>query len=432
LFLCSSQGHQFNLEVNAMTASTQKSTSNMLAALTCFILFALFAGPLAKSASLNRDKEVILIWKIGSPHTGETPSPEIPNELQTEAANLGYRLEIKTFPAVGFADRFFLARVQNEEPDILAIDNWGLITGIRTNLGIFEGIGADKKVRDSLVDVAQSLSQLVPQGGWQLLVTSSKNHSAARTLALRELKCDPVFSSGPSSDQDKDVRSNAEKAATSFFGNDIQSLNSLADGKYPDGAANIDQPTATIRQVKTCGTWANQRLAFVSTSLVFERRSSNERGSSIGRRDIVTILSKANSRWQLLHLFESDRVVRELLATLPLYLRNEGGATLAKPTWLTPSEESAFLRFPSELRPVMEWTRATDGKVIYLLETQLRDAGKWFQNRFKLISEPGDEATIKLQAPHTVGAQPHRSRVWAIDPYGDITVSDWRVINYRN
>jgi hypothetical protein len=372
---------------------------------------------------------VILIWSIGSPHTGETPRPEIPDELQAEAAGLGYRLEIKTFPAMGFADRFFVARVQNEEPDILAIDNWGLIRGINTALGVFQGIGADRKVQESLVDVSLSLSQLVPNGGWQVLITSSKNHAAARELALRKLKCDAVYSSVSSrnsGEQDKDAKSTAEKAATAFFGNDIESLKILADGKYPDGAPNLDQPAATVRQVNTCGMWANQRLAFVSTSVLFER------GSSIGRRDIVTILSKANSRWQLLHLFEYDHVVRELVVTLPLYFRDEGGATLQKPTWLTPPQESAFLRFPAELRPVFEWTRATDGKVIYLLETQLGGGGKWFQNRIKLINEPGEEATIKLQAPHTVGAQPHRSRVWAINPDGAITVSDWRVINYRN
>jgi hypothetical protein len=372
---------------------------------------------------------VILIWKIGSPHTGETPIPEIPDELKTDAAKLGYRLEIKTFPAAGFAERFFLARAQNEEPDILAIDNWGLILGIQTNLGIFQGIGSDKKVLESLVTVSRSLSQLVPQGGWELLITSSKNYRGARALALRELKCDAIYSSNPSrsgADQDKAVKDSAEKAVTAFYSNDVETLNRLASGKYPDGALNLDPLTATVRQINTCGMWANQQLALVDTSVVFER------GSFIGRQDIVTFFSRANSRWQLLHLFEYDFILKELLGTLPLFLQDSIGAPLQKASWLTPPEESGFFRFPEELKPVLEWTRASDGKVIYLLETQLKYSGKWFQNRFKLIREPGDEATIKLRAPHTVGAQPHRSRVWAIDPAGDITVSDWRIINYRN
>jgi hypothetical protein len=378
---------------------------------------------------MSQGKPVILIWAVGSPHRGDTPPAMIPPELQSDAEKLGLQLELKAFPAQGFADRFFRAWLVNEEPDILAIDNWGLIEGIRTDLGLFQGIGSEKKVRDSLIKVSQSLTALVPRGGWQLLISSSRNHAAARSLALRELKCDPaILSQIPQNDgrPGNDITTASESAAEAFFKNDLNALNKLAGGKYPEGALNLVNQNANIRQIKTCGMWGNQRLAFVNTLVLFER------GPMIGHQQLVTIFAKQNSSWQLLHLYEYADLIKELRRTHPTFLEDSAPMSLQRASWISPPEQTTFLRFPVELRPTLEWTKAAEGKIIYLVETQIRDRSGWYQNRFKLISEPGDEGTIKIQAPHGVGMQPHRIRIWAIDQSGDITVGDWRVINFRN
>src|ERR1700675_1828737 len=67
----------------------------------------------------------------------------------------------------------------NQEPDILVIDNYGMIDGITTPLGDFTGIGSSGKIRQGLVKVSESLSALEgPKRGWEFLMQTSKNHEA--------------------------------------------------------------------------------------------------------------------------------------------------------------------------------------------------------------------------------------------------------------
>ena len=77
----------------------------------------------------------IRIWKVGSPHTGDTPHTEMPPALAREAGSRGWRLSIEAFPAQAFADRFFAADRNGSVPDILVFDNFGIIDGIVTNIG---------------------------------------------------------------------------------------------------------------------------------------------------------------------------------------------------------------------------------------------------------------------------------------------------------
>jgi hypothetical protein len=47
--------------------------------------------------------DTVRIWKVGSPHRGDTPAPTIPASLKEAAEKLGVSLSIETFPAEGFA-----------------------------------------------------------------------------------------------------------------------------------------------------------------------------------------------------------------------------------------------------------------------------------------------------------------------------------------
>lgn len=90
------------------------------------------------TASPSAEK-VIAVWKVGSPHSGDTPDTTIPPDLESSAEELGYKLSIESFSAKGFAQTFFDSFANNQEPDILAIDNDGMINGITTPLGSFTG-----------------------------------------------------------------------------------------------------------------------------------------------------------------------------------------------------------------------------------------------------------------------------------------------------
>ena len=87
--------------------------------------------------------DAIRIWKVGSPHRGEIPPTTLPPALAREATRRGFRLSIEAFPATGFATTFFDAVARGAAPDLLVFDNFGVMQGITTALGHFDGIGQD-------------------------------------------------------------------------------------------------------------------------------------------------------------------------------------------------------------------------------------------------------------------------------------------------
>ena len=112
---------------------------------------------------------VIRVWKVGSPHTGALPETTFSPALQQEAEKLGYRIEVEPFKAEGFAAKFWRAVDQHDEPEVIAFDNYGVLVGIQTALGRFQGIGSDPRVSSSLVMVHESLASL-QERGWVMLV----------------------------------------------------------------------------------------------------------------------------------------------------------------------------------------------------------------------------------------------------------------------
>ena len=106
----------------------------------------------------NAGQQVIRVWKAGSPHRGDVPDNRVRFDLQQRAAQLGCRLEIRVMPARDLSGLMSNALVTNDEPDILVIDNMGLIIGITTPLGRFDGIG-----RDPVLLPVRAVSQLSRQ-----------------------------------------------------------------------------------------------------------------------------------------------------------------------------------------------------------------------------------------------------------------------------
>jgi len=78
--------------------------------------------------------DTLRIWKIGSPHTGDTPRASTPYELSWEMARRKAKMSVEAFPARGFAARFRDAVARNNPPDVLVFDNHGVMDGITTDL----------------------------------------------------------------------------------------------------------------------------------------------------------------------------------------------------------------------------------------------------------------------------------------------------------
>src|SRR6476620_4477328 len=127
------------------------------------------------AAQENSPQDVIRVWKAGSPHRGDIPDSHIPDELSRKAKSLGCRIEVRSMPARDLSGLMAHALATNDEPDILVIDNMGLILGINTQLGRFDGIAKDPKVQSSLLNVSEAIGPLESTAGWQYLFKTSRN-----------------------------------------------------------------------------------------------------------------------------------------------------------------------------------------------------------------------------------------------------------------
>jgi hypothetical protein len=376
----------------------------------------------------NAGQEIIRVWRVGSPHHGDVPPGGIPPDLQEEAAKLGCILEVRVMPARDLRDSFFGALATNDEPDILVIDNMGMILGITTALGHFEGLDKDASVRASLLNVSESLRSLETHPGWEYLIKTSRHHALAKALAMRKIECssEEVSRSRAWTDENgAEIRKFAETATQAYFSNDLAALDALVGVKYLDDSLPISNRKNVVSEVQTCGWWANRRVAFVNTVTSFE---STDR---IGRQSLLVAAANTDGRWRLLMLGDSPKIVDTLQRRAPL-LDAYTQVTLEAPMLLKPADQVLSSRVPKD-RPELEWTETGTGRPIYLVEWQFRSNREWWGSGFELVERRYEAtSTIKIKAMFGVGRQPHRWRIWAINDGGEVARSEWRVVNYIN
>ena len=257
----------------------------------CVILFSCGLLALAQERVSSFSDAPIIVWRIGSPHTGDTPDTTVPLDLQLKAEKIGSDIKVEAFPAQEFSQIFFEAFKAHQEPDILAFDNYGILDGITTNLGGFTGIGSSPTVRKALIEVTGSLKDLTGgQGGWQFLISTSKNHQAAKTLALQSPECDAslVSESSPPSD----VQILASRISDAFL-EQSRSLQAYENGKRLV-AEGVRRGPVQVLETKACGYWGNDHLAFVSLL------SSYQSAKQVGQIPVLLVLRKQDDTWRLL------------------------------------------------------------------------------------------------------------------------------------
>jgi len=395
-------------------------------------------GQTRAEAQENAGQQVIRVWKAGSPHRGDIPDNRVRFDLQQRAAKLGCRLEIRVMPARDLSGLMSNALATNDEPDILVIDNMGLIVGITTPLGRFDGIGRDPRVRAALLNVSESFRPLETHPGWEYLIKTSRNFLQAKALATMEPDCNLEYGkSGPwTGELRTEIEQSAETVASAYFGNDLTALNAFVGGRYLDDSEPFREANSVISQIKVCGGWGNSRLAFVDTVTSFENTSR------LGTRNLLEVLAKAENGWKLLSLGEDPRIIKVLEQQAPtLKTTGDAGSELHAAMLLGPTDGAFFKRWPVEERPELEWARAGNGSIVYLIEAQFTNPRPpqgqseilWSDRGFNLVpSVDQDALTIKAKATFGAGQQPHRWRIWAIDENGFTTRSEWRVVNYLN
>jgi Caspase domain len=287
-------------------------------------------------------KPTIHVWSVGSPYTGAKPENIVPPGQRIEAGRYGYQIEMETFEAKDFAARFSDAVAEKREPDLLVIDNWGIIDGTTTKLGTFTGIASNPSVQRSLIGVSESLNDFEgPQRGWVFLVSTSQNHNVAKAFALRKPECDPNYA-GVSSISQTELRDIKEIAVSASYA--YLTCNSVELGRISDGARlgtgcflhhySVNDPPPKVASSTACGVFGNQNLLFVPTVNAFEAQQmqvgkGSNFGNQLGRKTLLVILRRNGGKLKLLTITDDVLTLEQLTTSIPKLarlLKSENGA----------------------------------------------------------------------------------------------------------
>ena len=399
---------------------TMRTRILLLAAIVCLPPLSLIPRAAQRSPAI-----VVHVWKVGSPHRGDTPVPNIPPLLDAEAHRRGFALDMRVFRAKDFASAFFAARITNEEPDILVVDNMGHIEGITTPLGSFQGIGSDPNVAAVLVRVSDSLKAFQPTP-WEYLIRTSKHYAEAKALATRPIDCDSLGPEGIGSGLSK----TAEQAVIAYFENARNTFADLVSGDPADTAMYLPHEPRSLTDVRVCDGWGNDRIAFVEVIASFEARDE------VGYRRFLAAVASVDDRPRVLMLGDSNSIIPVLQRQAPPFHDDAPTAVLQPPVIMTPDDGATATRLPPASRPMVSWKNRD--AAFSLVEWQFgRGRGEdWEGSGFAFVpanaGTRSDPASLTIRAPFGVGRQPHRWRIWALSARGDVARSEWRTLFYTN
>jgi hypothetical protein len=175
----------------------RRSSLCLLALVSCSTFSLTQQQPLPSSVTCSPQAKAITVWKVGSPYYEGAPGKAISPDLKMKAKVLGCTIQVETFPAVRFADSFFAAFEKHQEPDVLVVENKGVISGItmrseesvkldngaivRRAPAAIEGIASNEAISRALEDVPGSPGGLDDARNWVFLLRTSRNHDAARS-----------------------------------------------------------------------------------------------------------------------------------------------------------------------------------------------------------------------------------------------------------
>lgn len=369
--------------------------------------------------------EEIVVWKVGSPHRGEMPDTAIPPDLEQVAQKMGFKLTVKPFSAVGFAQKFFDAYKMGKEPDVLAINNIGIIDGITTDLGDFAGIASDETLREKLVKVAESLAGLEGRNsyrrpsGWEYLIKGSEHFKAARLLALRPPECSQAWAAAPLS---PDLQDSVIPIARAYLKGDRSSLAAWEDPERLR-AEGKDPKQSSVLEIKGCGYWGDQHLAFVPVV------STYESAKDLGVSTMLLGLRKPQSKWQLLTASTDPVTLSDFLRRIPKLteLLADAGTPGEKPLpakLLAPQDGQYPIPALGERFGDFVWQPNTSTDVVaHIIEFAYKDDARLFL-RIYAGATPERDAVSDGKLWHTESLW--RWRVWCISKSGAISFSEAR------
>ena len=384
--------------------------TRLLIAFSCAVL------SLAATQVLQRTDQ-LRVWRIGSPYLGDTPGTAVPSRVARELENSGARLEIHSLPAVELTERITQAIEAKSLPDVLVIDNHGLITGITTQLGTFAGLSDHPRLGDQLLRVTGAFDGLLgPQRGWTYLLTGSSNHAAAKRTAMRAPGCGDT---GPVVELDELTPIVPSIVYDYLKGNDT--FSGHADGALLS-AIDPAPKSAVTRDVSICGVWGNDRIRFVGT------RASYEGSTAIGHTPVLLIFRKVDGRWQLLAASRDPISNSEFLRNLPTLvslLESDGRRhPPAPPALLRAPVDGMGLQVVPDKRPRF-WDFVWENPPSRSMVANIAEFAYERDARFFLMVRPGTVHQISSGMLWNTRTE-WKWRIWSVNSAGDISFSEVR------
>lgn len=369
------------------------------------------------SSLVQSARSEVRVWRVGSPYVADTPRVAIAGRMLERAAALGVHLTVEVYPARGFATVFADAVRRNAEPDVLTFDNFGVIEGITTPLGTFEGVGRDGVRPQGMVRVNTVFDDLVgPTRGWAYLLRSSRHFEAAGALALAAGQCP---ASTPERLPAGALQEAVMKAAMAYLMGDQVSLRAVADLERLE-TRGTTRSQMTVGAINTCAVWGNERLAFVLAVAAYESTDA------LGQAPLLLGLRRQSAEWRVIVAARDPVSTGELMRQLAV-LRVESGASatgsVLPASTLSPEDGQFPTVRQGERFGAFRWHASPSNDVLVELAEFAYDDD--VRLVFVVPDAPGEARSVSAGALWTT-SRPWRWRVWSIGRSGEVAFSESR------
>ena len=361
--------------------------------------------------------KTIVIWRLGSPHDGKTPDTNVDPRFSSLVHKSGYELTVTALPAMEFLNRFRDAVANHQEPDIVAIDNYGLLNGISTAIGKFDGLFNEPGMKQRMIFASRSLRGLEgSRGGWELLVSGSPNAEAARALTFLDPECDEGWTSGTGPGE---LNQMAPEIASAYLTDDQNKLSSLSDLERLDHHSTFHKPLQ-VTGITQCSYWGNDRLRFGVVVLRFETPTM------VGNTPVLIVLRKSNEQWRLLAATEDRLTLDQLPAQLRGLPFGTAVSTSGQPVpaqLLSPDAGQSPQPVGGDRFGDYVWQPSVSPNIA----VEVVEFSTPFWSRLFLRKHYGPRlAKDSISAGQLFGGQRPEWRIWSITNSGDIALSERR------
>jgi hypothetical protein len=331
-------------------------------------------------------------------------------------------LDFKILDRDEFVRIFRSSQSDASYPDVAFVDNYSELRPLMNNNAVVKMWG---QPRNAVV-------KMWGPSGWWVIFRQAKNFEIGKAFMLwlsqsPQWRPTRVSTASISPADIAVVQAISKEAVQDYAGMNRQSLLSIMDpeaSRFDDFGDRIQ----TLQNVEPLLTFGTSRLAFVLLAEVGQGEKA------FGMAHSAVILRKLGNSWKVL-LFLPDRSLPDIEGLLGTFDRlglGEGPAEeVPKVTLLAPADHARLERFP---RSDIEWAPVDPNLAAYVIESQFGQLRReyWSQSAVKVVWPIPNESSIRMEMPFGAGKQPHRWRVWAIDKSGNISTSDWRVIDFTN